>query len=252
MKHTIKGSQVVLTLVAVVLVTSTLLVNSISVPALAQGRPTAVPTEVEAGEGETAVTTPNPKVSGGSGFELPATFEDILKENPELQGYLDKLAATNDADIDFAELYNTLFKIYTTQGIDGVVVFMRDSKLLERLNIPVEYLDLLLLIQEQGIETAITEAQAWGIISDNNEIVVFLLIKSDDLVPAVTDSVTRLQISTYSYNAETGELEIGIPLAVIGNYGTAGALLGFFAQVGIIDGVEGARVPHPNLQPSKK
>lgn len=253
MVRKVSVSQMMLTAAAALLVVSTLLINAISVPVQAQGNPTPVATEVEAGEGETAVSTPHPKISGGSGFELPPTFEEILNQNPELRGYLEKLAATQSGDIDYAELYNTLLKIYNTQGIDGVIVFLQDSKLLERLNIPSEYIDLLLIIQEEGIEAAITEAQAWGIITDKDEIRAYLLVKADDTAPAVAEAVRRLGVSTYEYSVETGELEIGIPLSVVSEYGTsAGTLLGFFAQIGIIDGVEGARVPRPDLTPGKK
>jgi hypothetical protein len=247
MKSKVTFSQMALVIVTTLLVLAVTLVPTASPTTFAQGNPTATPYEVDGGDDPTPDVGSSQPKGGGGKFTLPPTLEELTTQNPELKEYLDKVKDTAVGDFDFSELYSILVKLYDTEGLPGVIIFMRDSDLLEKLNIPEDYIDLLLLLDKEGRDVAIERARKLGIISDKDELRGFLLIDTDDKAAAVETELKGLGLSTYPYNAETGELEIGIPLSLMEGLQSPGELIGLFAQIGSVEGVTGFRVPKPNL-----
>jgi subtilisin family serine protease len=181
---------------------------------------------------------------GQPSFEAPETFEDLLAQNPELQTLMDQIAGTELADIDFSALYQEISTLYTEQGASAVATYLEESGILERLNIPFSYLDLLREYEQGGLEAVETLARERDIISENDELIAYLAVSEANLAE-VSLGLTGLGVSVYEYNANTEEVQIGIPLEVIAQYQTPGALLNYLVSIANIPGVEGYRVPEP-------
>lgn len=249
MKSQLKFSQMLIAIGTVFMVLALMLLPAAAPASRAQGNPTATPVEGDAGDSPTPASNVTQPKGGGGKFSLPPTLDELIAQNPELKTYLDKVKDVQVGDFDFSELYTILAGIYDKEGLAGVIIFMQDSGLLEKLGLPAEYVDLLLLLDkgEEGRDAAIDTARKLGLISENDELLGFLSIETDEKAPAVKTEIEGLGVSAYDYNADTGELPIGIPLTLIEGVQTPGELFSLFAKIGTIDGVTGFRVPKPNL-----
>jgi hypothetical protein len=253
MKSQLKFSQVLMAIGTVFMVLALLLMPTATPVSYAQGNPTATPDLSDAGDNPTPSSNVTQPKGGGGKFSLPPTLDELIAQNPELKTYLDKVKDVQVGDFDFSELYTVLAGIYDKEGLAGVIIFLQDSGLLEKLGLPPEYIDLLLMLDkgETGRDAAIEAARTLGLISDADELLGFLTIETDEKVEAAKTEILGLGVSAYEYNADTGELAIGIPLALIEGVQTPGELFSLFAKVATVDGVTGFRVPKPNLTAPK-
>ncbi|NWF69740.1 MAG: S8 family serine peptidase [Chloroflexi bacterium] len=178
-------------------------------------------------------------------FSPPPSLDDLLTQFPDLQPYLDQISGQVVTDIDFAELYTRIVAIYNEHGASGVAVFLQDSGLLERLNIPLSYLDLLTAYDSGGLQAVEELARTRRIINANDELSAYLALDSQDNLPAVTTSLQGLGVTVYDYLVNSDEVEIGIPLEVLAQYQTLGTLLDYLVSVANVEHVVGFRLPTP-------
>jgi hypothetical protein len=213
--------------------------TAIPTPSVLQATPEA--SSVINGDNGTAVAT-QPL------FTPPATFADLLKQYPDLQPFLDKCKSfvPNSPDLcDFDQLYQKIVEIYKDKGATGVATFLRESGILEKLNLPESYLDLLTVYDKGGLDAVKKLAKDRGLISAKNEIVGYLAIDNSANVDAVKADLGKLGISTYGFDVNKDELEIGISLDLIAQYQTPGALIKFLTSIAQVNHVVGFRAPTP-------
>lgn len=177
----------------------------------------------------------------------PATLDDLLKQYPDLQPYLDKVKDLNVGDMDMAELYSYIVRIFETNGASGVAAFLKDTGILDKLNIPLSYLDLLTAFDEGGLEAVDELARDRQLININNEVVAFLSLDDKANLDAVTKALQALGVTVYDYSDDLEELEIGIPLEILAQYGTPGTLLDYLVKVATVEHVIGVRAPTPRV-----
>lgn len=183
--------------------------------------------------------------------KLPPTLDDLLKQFPDLQPYLEKAKDLNIGDAaQLAELYSRIVQIYQGAGASGVATFLKDSGILDKLNIPLTYLDLLIAYDDGGADAVTEMARERQIINNDNEIVGFLALDDQANLEAVRERLTRLGVTVYDWMPDTEEVEIGVPLGLLATYQTPGSLLGYFALVANTEHVVGFRVPAPVVRAS--
>jgi len=173
----------------------------------------------------------------------PATLDDLLKQFPDLQPYLDKVKDLTSDKMDLGELYSQIIKIFRDRGATGVAAFLKDSGILDKLNIPLSYLDLLTVYDKGGLEAVAAMARQRKLINDKDEIVGFLALDSKDSLAAVGKDLEALDVSVYGYLPETEEVEIGIPLKTLSQFQTPGTLLGYLTRIANVNHVVGFRGP---------
>jgi Subtilase family len=180
----------------------------------------------------------------------PPTLDELLKLYPDLKAFIDKLPPTL-SEADLAELYKRVIQIYKDKGATGVAVFLKDSGILDKLGIPLSYIDLLTAYGDKGDIQAVEKlARERQLISSKNEIVGYLAIDSKANLTAVSDDLKALGLSVYSYFENTEEVEIGIPLPVLSQFQTPGALLGYLTKIPKVNHVVGFRLPTPKTTSS--
>src|SRR5439155_25408559 len=139
-----------------------------------------------------------------------------------------------------------LLQIYKDKGATGVDVFLKDSGILDKLGIPLTYLDLLIAYGDKGDIKAVEKmARERQIISSKDEIVGYVALDDKANLDAVTKDLEALGVSVYHYFENTEEVEIGIPLAVLGQFQTPGALLGYLSKVAKVNHSVGFLPPTP-------
>ncbi len=177
----------------------------------------------------------------------PTTLDDLLKLYPDLKPYIDSVAAkTQLTDQDLADLYKQIIKIYKDKGASGVAAFLKDSGILDKLNIPLSYLDLLTAFGDNADFAAVEKlARQRRLISDKNEVVGYLGLDAKDNLASVTTDLKNLGVSVYSYDDNLGEVEIGIPLAILSQKQTPGLLLSYLNNIAHVNHVISWRPPTP-------
>lgn len=175
----------------------------------------------------------------------PKSLDDLKKEYPELGPFIEKYKDSKVGDLDMTQLYARVVEIYDKEGATGVATFLEGSGLLEKLGIPLSYLDLLRAYEKGGLTEVGKLARIRQIVNDKDEIVAYLALDSKDNQGAVTASMTELGVTLYAYNDQKEELEIGIPLAVLAQFQTPGKLLEYLVKVANVQHVVGYRVPTP-------
>ncbi len=178
-------------------------------------------------------------------FQPPTTLEALLKLYPDLKPYLDKVKDLAIGQIDLTELYQKVVKIFQDKGGSGVAAFLKDSGLLEKMGLPLAYLDLLRVYDKEGLEGVAKLAEKLGIISAEDELIGYLALDSKANLAAVTADLKKLGVSVYQYWDNTGEIEIGIPLETLAQYQTPGKLLDYLTKVATTKHVVGFRAPAP-------
>ncbi len=189
--------------------------------------------------GGTAVPVGEPKVNP------PTTFDELLKQYPDLKPYIDSLPAELNGT-NLAELYKRIILIYKDKGAEGVATFLKDSGILDKLGIPVSYLDLLLAFGDKGDIKAVEKlARERQLINSKDEVIGYLALDSRSNEAAVRKALEALGVSAYRYLPNTEEIEIGIPLAILGQYKTPGPLLEYLTKIARTPHVVGFRPPTP-------
>lgn len=179
-------------------------------------------------------------------FTPPPTLEELLEQFPDLKPYIDQVRELDIADIDLSELYRRIFRIYDARGASGVATFLRDSGILEKLNIPLSYLDLLIAFDQGGLEAVEELARTRRLINAEDELVAYLLVDNLANVDALKkDLEENLGVSVYGFDPTTEEVEIGIPLELLAQYQTPGTLLAYLVAIGNAEHVVSWRLPIP-------
>ncbi|PJF36312.1 MAG: hypothetical protein CUN49_06065 [Candidatus Thermofonsia Clade 1 bacterium] len=179
-------------------------------------------------------------------FVPPPSLDELLEQFPDLKPYLDQVRQSVLADLDMAELYRRVFQVYDAHGAAGVAAFLKDSGILEKLNIPLSYLDLLIAFDQGGLEAVEELARTRRLINDADELVAYLLVDDPANVEALKkDLEENLGVSVYDFDPTTDEVEIGIPLALLAQYQTPGTLLSYLVAIGNAEHVVSWRLPTP-------
>ncbi|MCS6870114.1 MAG: S8 family serine peptidase, partial [Anaerolineae bacterium] len=229
-----------------------------SLPASVSAQPPAQATPTPGGiQLEPENPTPTPTVpplrppSDGFGgkspiFSPPPTLDDLIALFPDLKPYVDKVRELDLVDVDLSELYRRIFQIYDARGATGVAAFLKDSGILEKLNIPLSYLDLLIAFDQGGLEAVEELARTRRLINDNDELVAYLLVDDPANVEALKkDLEENFGVSVYGFDPTTEEVEIGIPLELLAQYQTPGSLLSYLVAIGNAKHVVSWRLPTP-------
>jgi hypothetical protein len=203
----------------------------------------AVPTVV--------VDNPSGGTPGKGSFAPPPTFDQVLAADPDAKAFLDSIKGLTADKIDLAQLYNIIVKIFKDQGPAAVSVFLHDSGLLDLLNIPQGYLDLLTVYNQSGMDGLIKAATDRKIINSHKELSGFVELDSKDNLATVTAALQPLGVSTYGYNDLANELEIGIPLDTLLQFQSPDTLLGYLLKIANTPHIIGFRVPRPDAQVAK-
>ncbi len=175
----------------------------------------------------------------------PATLADLLKQFPDLAPYINSTTAL--ADMDMADLYKKMVEIYNKAGASGLATFLKDSGLLEKFNLPVSYLDLLVVYDKGGLQAVQKLAVERGLINSQNEIVAYLVLADNGALQQVIDDMTKLGVTTYPPLDSLGQLQIGIPLEVLGNYQTPGTLIKYLTTIANVKNVAAVHPPMPKI-----
>ncbi|MBX3085450.1 MAG: S8 family serine peptidase [Anaerolineae bacterium] len=208
--------------------------------------PTPAPTLKVAGTPAPNTTingTPVPSTQPA--IKPPKSLDDLRKDYPDLGPFIDKYKDSKVGDIDMSELYKRIVEIYDAEGATGVGTFLEESGLLDKLKIPVSYLDLLREFDKGGMEAVQKLAKTRQIVNDQDEIVAYLTLDAESSLQSETDRLKGLGVTVYTYIPENTELEIGIPLAVLGQLQTPGKLLEYLSTIGDSVHIVGFRVPAP-------
>lgn len=177
----------------------------------------------------------------------PTTLDELLKQYPDLKPYIDSLAnKTQLTEADLSDLYKKVIQIYNDKGASGVATFLKDSGILDKLNIPVSYLDLLTAFGDNAnLEAVQKMAKERRLLNEKNEIVGFLALDSKDNLAQVTTDLKALGVSVYSYDDNLEEVEIGIPVDVLSQFQTPGKLLNYLNNIAHVAHVVSWRPPSP-------
>lgn len=179
-------------------------------------------------------------------FTPPPTLDDLIAQFPDLKPYIDQLLELDLGDIDLAELYRRVFEVYDARGATGVATFLKDSGILEKLNIPLSYLDLLIAFDQGGLEAVEDLARTRGLINDEDELVAYFLVDDPANVETLRkDLEENFGVSFYGFDPTTEEVEVGIPLALLAQYQTPGSLLGYLVALANAEHVVSWRLPIP-------
>jgi len=185
---------------------------------------------------------------GAPVFAPPPTLEELLEQFPDLKPYLDQIRDLAWGDLDLSELYRRVFQIYDARGATGVAAFLKDSGILEKLNIPLSYLDLLIAFDQGGLEAVEELARTRRLINAEDELVAYLLVDDPANVDALKkDLEENLGVSVYGFDPTTEEVEIGIPLELLAQYQTPGSLLAYLVAIGNAEHVVSWRLPIPSV-----
>ncbi len=179
-------------------------------------------------------------------FTPPPTLDELLEQFPDLKPYLDQIRELDLIDIDLSELYRRIFQIYDARGATGVAAFLKDSGILEKLNIPLSYLDLLIAFDQGGLEAVEELARTRRLINEQDELVAYLLVDDPANVEALKkDLEENFGLSIYGFDLTTEEVEVGIPLELLAQYQTPGSLLAYLVAIGNAEHVVSWRLPIP-------
>ncbi len=218
----------------------------------AQGTPTPGGIELEPEQPTPTPIVPKlqPPDEGFGGtppiFTPPPTLEELLEQFPDLKPYLDQIRDLDLGALDLSELYRRIFQIYDARGATGVAVFLKESDILEKLNIPLSYLDLLIAFDQGGLEAVEELARTRRLINQEDELVAYLLVDDPANVEALKqDLEENFGVSVYGFDPTTEEVEIGIPLELLAQYQTPGSLLGYLVAIGNTKHVVSWRLPIP-------
>src|SRR5205807_2050323 len=124
-------------------------------------------------------------------------------------------------------------------GATGVAAFIKGSGLLEKMGIPLSYLDLLSVYDKGGFDAVKKLATDRQIINDKNEVVGYLAVDDPLNLDFVMKDLDKLGVTTYGFLPDSEELEIGIPLDLLGQYQTPDTLLKFLVSVAQVNHVVG-------------
>ncbi|MFP4323833.1 MAG: hypothetical protein ACLFTK_15370 [Anaerolineales bacterium] len=204
-------------------------------------------------DGETAPPAPPPDDGAGAaaGFTAAETLDELIAEYEGLGDYVASIEDAELNDINFEELYGWISTIYDDRGATGVAVFLDESGMLDLLGVPVSYVDLLLLLEDEGFDAAVVEGDERGLISEEGELTIFIELESEEVSENVSEMLAGLGASTYEYTDLTNELRVGIPVAILQLAPTPPELMQLLAtslqSVTAIEGVVGYRVPEAEL-----
>jgi hypothetical protein len=81
---------------------------------------------------------------GDPPIKPPPTLDELEQQYPDLKPYIDSVKDKPWNGIDLSDLYKRTVDIYKKNGMPGVATFLKDSGILDKLGIPVSYLDLLI------------------------------------------------------------------------------------------------------------
>jgi hypothetical protein len=190
-----------------------------------------------------------PLPSFGGKFAPPPTLDELLKEFPDLKQYIDPNLKIDQ--IDLGQLYKKLLDIYKTQGASGVAAFLKDSGLLEKMGLPVAYLDLLLVLDKEGLEGVFKLAKDRGYINSKNEIVAFVTPKNLSDSAQICADMAKLGVTCTTNINLYGQLEIGIPIEVLSSYQTPGTLIKYLISVAQVNNVIQVSAPLPKATSDK-
>jgi subtilisin family serine protease len=211
------------------------------------GDPTPEATIPTAGSGKPGGTIKGTPVPTNPLLKPPKTLDELRVAYPDLGPFIDKYKDATVADIPMAELYMRIVEIYEADGATGVATFLEESGMLDKLNIPLSYLDLLRAFDTGGLEAVQALAKKRQLINKNEELVGYLALDLLDNAQTETDRLIALGVSVYRVIEESEEIEIGIPLAVLAQLQTPGKLLEYLIQVANGPHIQGYRLPNPGF-----
>lgn len=178
-------------------------------------------------------------------FTPPPTLDELVEQFPELEAYIEEFLETALEDLDLNALYIRVLEIYAAEGASGLAVFLGQSGILEKLGLPLSYLDLLIEFDEGGLEAVEELARTRQIINDADELVGYMTIDERDNLDVASAALEELGVSVYQFLLNTNELQFGIPLAILAQFTTPEGLIEYLVQIANVPGAAGIRPPVP-------
>ncbi len=187
-------------------------------------------------------------VGTGPVINPPSTLDDLIKQYPGLKEYIDKVAGPDKpiSSADLSELYKHIVQIYKEKGASGLATFLKDSGILDKLGIPLSYIDLLTAYGDKGDMKAVEKmARDRKIINGKSEISGYLALDAQGSLAAATKDLQDLGVSVYGFDLNTEEVEIGIPLSILAQKQTPELLIDYLTKIAHVNHVVGFRPPTP-------
>ncbi len=177
------------------------------------------------------------------------TLADLVKQFPDLAPYINSPKAISE--MDMADLYKKMGEVYSKTGGTGLAVFLKESGLLQKFNLPASYLDLLMVYDKGGLTAVEKLAKDRGLVNSKNEIIAYLTLKSPDALDQVTSDMGKLGVTAYPPLDGQGRLQIGIPLDTLSSFQTPATLIQYLSNVAHVANVTAVNPPIPR-QPAGK
>ncbi|MBX3064622.1 MAG: S8 family serine peptidase [Anaerolineae bacterium] len=180
-------------------------------------------------------------------IKVPKSIDELRVAYPDLGPFIDKYKDTQIGNIPTAELYAQIAAIYDKEGAQGVATFLEGSGILEKLNLPLSYLDLLRAFDQGGADAVLNLAQQRSIINGNDEIASYLTLDDRANFEAESARLKALDVTVLGYIEETDEIEIGIALTTLAQFQTPGTMLEYLIKIGDSPHIVGWRPPYPMM-----
>ncbi len=216
------------------------------------GTPTPYDPSAGGGGGEPE-SSPTPEIMGtvqagagelGFDLEAPPSFDELLEKYPELGELLQNLDLTDLDEAKLEMLYNQLLALYEEEGFDGLHQFMLESGILDALNLDSAYLDFVLAYEDGGPEAAAELARQRGLVTDDDELRIVLILDTDD-AEDISDVETQLNqiLGAHILQQYGNEIEVGVPLERLMEMDSSQEALARLVALAHVEHVIGVRTP---------
>ncbi len=207
---------------------------------------TPMPTDMGASGGTpTPGVQSTPKIMGTFQTKLdtlqldpPPSLDELLAKYPQLSSLLRNLNLTDEKKLQ--AVYQQLLVVYQGEGLEGLNTIVAETGILEALNLDSAYFDFIVAYEKGGIEEAETLARKRGLINDQDELRLIVILDNEDasvLEPILSELGGRI------IRQNKNNVEVGIPLEKIKNMGDSRETLFKLVQLSHLEHVVGVQAP---------
>jgi subtilisin family serine protease len=205
-----------------------------------------VPTDSgQAGGTATPGSVATPQIMGtfqakveGLKLDPPPSFDELVEKYPELGPLLVNLNLDDEEKLE--SIYAELVKIYKLEGFGGMQVVVQEAGILEALNLDSAYFDFIVAYEEQGVDGAVEMARERGLINQNDELRVIVILDTED-TGVLEPTLSQLHGRVLQQYGTT--VEIGIPIEWIKEIGSSKELLFKMVELAHLEHVVGVQAP---------
>ena len=208
---------------------------------------------------ESSQPTPPPEIVLPAGTEIPPPgleleapprYDELLDRYPELAELQENMDLTDRSQLKTAHRY--MLQLYQQEGLTGLQVFMRESGLLEALNLGTNYIDFIIAYEEGGIVAAEHLAQDRRLLTEDDELKLVLILDTNDASLLETQLVA---VGARVLLQFENEVEIAIPLSRLVELATSEEALAQLVKLAHLEHVISVRAPEytpANQEPTEQ